>query len=120
MPASPGHSFPCPVCAVNRQVKLTKKSKPYITCDPCGIQVFIRGPAGIVAFNRLIEKGESAGLLSRLEQMQRRFRLTCPECENEFWIERRLIKTSSFDGSFKGFRCPLNGCEAIVPWGQKQ
>ncbi len=23
---------------------MTKKDKPYITCDPCGVQVFVRGP----------------------------------------------------------------------------
>jgi len=39
------HKFPCPVCARPLQVKLTKKEKPYVTCDPCGVQVFIRGPA---------------------------------------------------------------------------
>ena len=34
--------FPCPVCLDPREVKLTKKKKPYITCDPCGIQLFVR------------------------------------------------------------------------------
>ena len=29
--------FPCPVCADPREVKLTKKDKPYVVCDPCGI-----------------------------------------------------------------------------------
>jgi len=47
--------FPCPVCVELREVRLTKKKKPYITCDPCGIQLFVRGPAGIAAFQRLID-----------------------------------------------------------------
>jgi hypothetical protein len=44
--------FPCPVCMDPVRCGFTKKKKPYITCDPCGIQVFVRGPAGIAAFNR--------------------------------------------------------------------
>ena len=47
--------FPCPVCTDPREVRITKKDKPYIICDPCGIQVFRSGPAGIAAFNRLVE-----------------------------------------------------------------
>lgn len=108
--------FPCPVCMDPREVKLTKKKKPYITCDPCGIQVFIRGPAGIAEFARLIEQGERNGLAARIREMEARFRLTCSECGYKFWIEPRLIKTSSFDGSLKGFRCPQKNCGAVVPW----
>lgn len=109
-------SFPCPVCMDPRKVKLTKKDKPYITCDPCGIQMFVRGPAGIGEFNRLIEQGERNGLPARIREMEIRFRLTCPECGYKFWIEPHLIKTSSFDGSLKGFRCPQKNCGATVPW----
>jgi len=46
--------FPCPVCTEPREVRETKKSKPYLICDPCGVQVFVRGPAGIGEFNRLL------------------------------------------------------------------
>lgn len=112
--------FPCLVCLAVREVKLTKKNKPYITCDPCGIQVFIRGPAGIDEFNRLLERGEREDLPTRLKEMERRYRLTCPECGTKFWTERRLVKTSGFDGSFKGFCCPQKGCKAIVPWEGKE
>jgi DNA-directed RNA polymerase subunit RPC12/RpoP len=113
-------NFPCPVCLDPRKVKLTKKNKPYITCDPCGIQVFIRGPAGIAEFKRLVERGESDGLSARIQEMERRFRLTCPKCGFKFWAERRLVVTSKFDGGFKGFRCALNSCGALVPWEGKQ
>lgn len=112
--------FPCPVCAGIREVRLTKKDKPYITCDPCGIQVFVRGPAGIAEFNRLIEQGERDGLPARIREMERRYRLTCPKCGFKFWIERRLIKTSGFDGSLKGFLCPSNSCGALVSWEEKE
>ena len=64
--------FPCPVCTDPREVRITKKEKPYITCDPCGIQLFVRGPAGIEAFNRLVDRGDSHDLWTRLERMERR------------------------------------------------
>lgn len=106
--------FPCPVCAAPLEVKTTKKDKPYIVCDPCGIQLFIRGPAGIHEFKRLLEQGSRNGILGRLEEMENRYRLSCAECGCRFWMERSLIKTSNFDGSLKGFRCPK--CGEIVPW----
>jgi predicted RNA-binding Zn-ribbon protein involved in translation (DUF1610 family) len=112
--------FPCPICARSLEVRLTKKGKPYLTCDPCGVQVFIRGPAGIAEFERLIEQGNRDGLPERLAEMERRYRLTCPECGNKFWAEPELIETSVWNGSLQGFRCPQKGCGKIVPWGDKQ
>lgn len=117
MPTKTDRKFPCPICTQPLEVRLTKKNKPYVTCDPCGVQLFIRGPGGIEEFKRLIEKGNSTGLLDRLEEMDRRYRLACPECRCRFWIEPNLVKTSSFDGSLKGFRCPK--CGEIVPWERK-
>ena len=104
--------FPCPVCAVPREVKLTKKEKPYMMCDPCGVQLFIRGPAGIHEFNRLVARGES--IMETLSEMERRYRLTCDECGTTFWAEPQLAKTSLFDGHLQGFRCPK--CNEVVPW----
>ncbi len=112
--------FPCPVCFCVREVRLTRKNKPYITCDPCGIQLFVRGPAGIAEFRRLVEQGEREGLTVRIQEIESRFRLACPECGNKFWAEPKLAKTSTFDGSLKGFRCPEKRCGAIVPWRGKQ
>ena len=95
---------------------MTKKDKPYITCDPCGIQVFVRGPAGIAAFERLVSRANEEGLWERLSEMEGRYRLKCPECGTRFWIEPELIETSIFDGSIEGFRCPQKDCDAIVKW----
>jgi transcription elongation factor Elf1 len=120
MPTNTDHKFPCPVCTVTRTVKLTKKNKPYVTCDPCGIQLFVRGPAGIAELTRLLEQGERGDLPTRLKEMERRYRLTCSKCGCKFWAERKLIKTSGFDGSFKGFRCPQKGCETVVSWEEEQ
>lgn len=120
MPTITHHRFPCPVCARTLEVRLTKKGKPYVTCDPCGVQMFIRGPAGIAEFGRLIERGDRNGLMERLEEMERRYWLTCPECGGKFWAEPRLIKTSILDGHLQGFRCPDEKCRTIVAWEEKQ
>ena len=110
--------FPCPVCTVPREVLMTKKNKPYLTCDPCGVQVFVRGPAGIREFSRLLEDTSEEPLLARLAHMEQRYRLTCPDCGHKFWITPKLIKTSVFDGSVKGFRCAERGCEGVAVWGE--
>lgn len=110
--------FPCPVCTGPREVLMTKKDKPYLTCDPCGVQVFVRGPDGIKEFSRLLQSTSEETLLSRITHIERRYRLTCPECGHKFWINPRLIKTSMFDGSVKGFRCPERGCEGLAVWSE--
>jgi transcription elongation factor Elf1 len=112
--------FPCPVCTVPREVLLTKKDKPYLTCDPCGVQVFVRGPSGISEFSRLLQSTSEESLLARLNHMEQRYRLTCPECGHKFWITPKLIKTSMFDGSMKGVVCPQKGCDKVVPWNEGQ
>ena len=112
--------FPCPVCTQVREVRLTKKNKPYFHCDPCGVQVFVRGPAGIEEFRRLLQHTNTEGLLTRLREIERRYRLICSQCGHEFWVEPSLLKTSVFDGALKGFRCPKKGCGAIVAWELKQ
>lgn len=112
-------SFPCPVCTELREVRLTKKEKPYITCDPCGIQLFVRGPAGISGFNRLIDSGNNQDLWTTLREMKPRYHLKCPKCGLRFWIEPSLAKTSLFDGSLQGFRCPEKKCGATVAWEKR-
>ncbi len=108
--------FPCPVCMDPREVRQTKKNKPYITCDPCGIQVFVRGPSGIAAFERLVNRADQENLWEKLSGMEERYRLKCPECGTRFWLEPELIETSIFDGSVKGIRCPQKNCDAVVKW----
>jgi predicted RNA-binding Zn-ribbon protein involved in translation (DUF1610 family) len=121
MPELHGHqAFPCPVCTELLEVRLTKKKKPYVTCDPCGIQVFVRGPAGISAFNRLIDRATGQDLWTKLKEMEPRYHLKCPKCGSRFWIEPALAKTSLFDGSLQGFRCPEKKCGATVAWEKKQ
>jgi hypothetical protein len=46
----------------------------------------------------------------------RRYRLTCRSCGTQFWIEPKLLKTSVFDGSLSGVRCPKADCGAVNEW----
>ncbi|MBX9767927.1 MAG: hypothetical protein K2X47_11700 [Bdellovibrionales bacterium] len=39
--------FPCPTCGALRDIKLTIRRKPYLVCDPCSVQLFVRGAVGI-------------------------------------------------------------------------
>lgn len=39
--------FACPLCIRRCQVRTTKKGKPYLICDVCGLQMFVRYEAGI-------------------------------------------------------------------------
>lgn len=112
-------AFPCPVCTMPREVRITKKKKPYITCDPCGIQLFVRGSAGIAAFDKLLDRAEVEDLFSRSAEMERRYFLKCNACGRQFWIAPGLAKTSMFDGTLQGFRCPNRDCREVVPWKKK-
>lgn len=42
----------CLCCGEAMEVEETAKGKPYLRCDPCGIQVFIRGRRGVEFFER--------------------------------------------------------------------
>jgi hypothetical protein len=46
--------FPCPVCSGLRPVRQTKTAKPYLRCDPCGVQLFVRGDEGIKRFRAAV------------------------------------------------------------------
>jgi len=50
--------FNCPICDVNKEIRLTsrvgKDPKPYIVCDPCGVQLFVRKEKGIRKLNEKV------------------------------------------------------------------
>jgi hypothetical protein len=62
-----------------REVRMTKKKKPYVVCDPCGIQLFIRGSAGIEGFTKLVERAGKDNLWTRLSKMEQTYHLKCPK-----------------------------------------
>ena len=82
---APNKLFPCPVCTEGLEVRRSKKDKPYVICQRCGVQMFVRNRPGIQAFYRLVEQAEERDLWSRLSELQRCYRKRCPECGVIFW-----------------------------------
>jgi hypothetical protein len=73
--------FPCPLCGAGLPIRTSKRAKPYCTCNLCGVQIFVRGKAGIARLYEMASSGilisgkkESAShginLLNRLEQLK--------------------------------------------------
>jgi uncharacterized Zn finger protein len=44
---------PCPLCRTQTEIKMNKKSRPFLRCDNCGVLMFINKEKGI----QLIKKG---------------------------------------------------------------
>lgn len=51
-----GRPLPCPLCGQDIPVKMSKSGKPYIICDDCGVQLFIRSPRGIERLRQIIQE----------------------------------------------------------------
>jgi DNA-directed RNA polymerase subunit RPC12/RpoP len=47
--------IPCFLCSQELTQRTDKNRKPYFVCDPCGVQIFIRGRQGIKNLAQLIE-----------------------------------------------------------------
>jgi len=107
--------FPCPICLKPLDVRTSKRKKPYVICSPCGVQMFIRERAGIEAFGMLVEQGLKADVLTRIGQLEQRYRLQCPECKKSFWARPELLGTNWFNTKASGYRCPENNCQGVVP-----
>lgn len=54
----PAFFFPCPVCSEPLPVRETKANKPYVRCDPCGVQLFVRGDDGIRRFREAVRTAD--------------------------------------------------------------
>jgi transcription elongation factor Elf1 len=106
--------FPCCVCGEAREVRTTKKGKPYLHCDPCGVQMFVRIETGIRRFDALVADAAQNNIWKRLAELQRRYQFECPKCGKKFWLTMELIKTSWVDGQLKGFRCSDSECGGIA------
>ena len=63
---------PCFLCGEMVQIKLTKNTKPYFICDPCGVQAFIRRKEGIARLSIYLQKSapERRDLLRLLDLSQ--------------------------------------------------
>jgi len=111
--------FPCPVCVKPLDVRTTKKKKPYVVCSMCGVQLFVRERAGIEMFERLVEKGLKADILTRIGQLEQRYKLTCPDCAKPFWANAERVETYRLTGKVTGYRCPERNCQGVVPIGER-
>jgi hypothetical protein len=49
--------IPCFLCGNPCEIRQSKKQKPYFVCEPCGVQVFVRGETGIALLNSFLESG---------------------------------------------------------------
>jgi DNA repair exonuclease SbcCD ATPase subunit len=47
--------IPCFLCSQELRQRKDKNEKPYFVCDPCGVQMFIRGQQGIENLKQLIK-----------------------------------------------------------------
>ena len=56
-----GKQFPCPLCGGNLPLRTAKTGKPYCHCDPCGLQLFVRGRTGIAKLKRLLDSSVLTG-----------------------------------------------------------
>jgi DNA-directed RNA polymerase subunit RPC12/RpoP len=108
------HLFPCSVCGEGLEVRETKKGKPYVICNPCGMQMFVRVESGIRRFEKLVADAGEKDIWERLEELQERYHKKCPRCGQKFWVTPDLIKTSWLDGDFEGYRCFDSECDGIV------
>lgn len=106
--------FPCCVCGEPREVRTTKKGKPYLICDPCGVQMFVRVEGGIQRFERLVADAAKSDVWKRLAELQERYRLECPKCHKKFWLTTVLVKTNWPSGKVDGYRCPGSECGGIA------
>lgn len=106
--------FPCCVCGEPREVRTTKKGKPYLICDPCGVQMFVRVEGGIQRFERLVADAEKSDVWKRLAELQERYQLECPKCHRKFWLTTELVKTHWSGGRVEGYRCPDSECGGVA------
>jgi transcription elongation factor Elf1 len=106
--------FPCPICCEGLEVRQSKKGKPYVVCDRCGLQMFVRTEPGIRRFEKLVADAESKNTWERLTELEQRYQKKCPKCGKRFWVTEKLIETGWFDGAFAGYRCPEEDCGGMV------
>jgi hypothetical protein len=53
-----GKMTKCFLCGRWADVRLSKKQRPYFVCDPCGVQVFVRGTKGIERLKSIVRDRE--------------------------------------------------------------
>lgn len=70
-----GDYFPCPLCRGLLLVRETKSHKPYLRCDACGLQLFVRGKEGIRRLQALLASSQCVSSVQELNTVLDHFRL---------------------------------------------
>jgi hypothetical protein len=53
-----GKTITCFLCGTVKDIKNSKKGKPYFICEPCGLQVFIRREKGVELLREFLATGK--------------------------------------------------------------
>jgi hypothetical protein len=106
--------FPCPVCGEIRHVRTTRRGKPYLHCDPCGVQLFIRGQAGIERFEKLLADVAEYKAPKRQLKSGQLYKGQCAKCGQKFYLPIDLLKPNYLNGKLEGYRCTNSECSGIV------
>src|SRR5688572_29594116 len=102
-------AFPCPLCLVPLPIRSSKKGKPYVVCDSCGVQMFVRAKPGIARLASLMAQPEAVAVMQRLATVARQQRRICLSCRHLFWLSEAELHTNWFNGAFVGYKCPSCG-----------
>lgn len=105
---------PCPVCREVRHVRITRRGKPYLHCDPCGVQLFIRGQVGIQRFEKLVTATPQTKLPKHQTSSPQLYKGQCAECGQKFYLPIDLLKPNYVNGKLEGYRCTNSECTGIV------
>jgi len=92
--------FRCPLCQRSLEIRETKKEKPYLTCDNCGLQMFVRYRKGIQRLEELSRKN-----VSFMDNY-----IVCHGCR--IAVEKCSENVSDFFLGSSGIYCPV--CDELL------
>jgi DNA-directed RNA polymerase subunit RPC12/RpoP len=105
--------FPCPICWQRLDVRTSKKEKPYVVCQACGMQMFVRTQPGIQKFEKQIIDVGVGNFWARLDMLESQYQKKCPKCGKTFWVNEDRRTKDWFD-EFIGYSCPDSNCNGVV------
>jgi len=100
-PKSDKKQVPCFLCGTKAEVRYSKKGKPYLVCDPCGVQIFIRGRRGIELFRKIQDSFKNE--------------LVVPETNHGAAVISLLTRLSELRTKKKEIEDGMNFLEALCP-----
>ena len=89
--------LPCFLCGGKLEKRITKNDKPYFVCDPCGVQLFVRGKQGIERLDKLFRGIEKAKITFQ-QHAHNLYEIQATLMEIE-GVKAEIEKSSGFFGS---------------------